>query len=85
MIFTDRQRKLNLLKLKELEEEEEKLRIVAERYKTENKVEFVSFLPHQKKIIDFIEAGKKVILFVSGNRAGKTTLGAILVALVCVP
>ena len=83
--LSDRERKLKLLKLKELEEQEEQLRLKVSHYQENNRVEFVQFLPHQQKIIDFLEKGKKIVLMVTGNRGGKTTLGAIITALICVP
>lgn len=67
--------KIRLAKLKE------KYRI----YQEQNKAQFIKFLPYQQKIIDFIKAGKKTILMVTGNRGGKTTLGSVIVALLCVP
>lgn len=39
--------------------------------------------PHQRKALDLIEAGKKVVLVQGANRIGKTVLGACLVGAAC--
>ena len=56
-----------------------------DNYKSTHKAEFATFLPHQQKVLDFIQAEKKTVLMVTGNRGGKTTVGAIITAAICVP
>lgn len=62
-----------------------KARGLEAEYREKNRAEFAVFLPHQRRALGLIRERKKTIVMVTGNRGGKTTTGAILVALLCVP
>ena len=61
----------------------EKLKLQAERYKTENKIEFFEPFEHQERALGHIFNGKKTVLLQGGNRIGKTVLGACVVGMAC--
>ncbi len=50
-----------------------------EEIRETNKIVFYEPFPHQQKIIEYLYAGKKVLLLQGANRIGKTVLGACLV------
>jgi hypothetical protein len=73
---TDEKRLLLEKKIRDLEEV---IRAHVESRKIESWVPW----PHQQRALDFIHAGKKVVLVQGGNRIGKTVFGACLVGSLC--
>lgn len=63
-------------KIEELERAEYTTLQQMKQYKETHLSEFFKPFPHQQRIIDFIEAGKKTIVLHGANRCGKTVLGA---------
>jgi hypothetical protein len=50
-----------------------------EELKRDNKIVFFEPFPHQRRVLELIRGGKKVLLLQGANRIGKTVLGANLV------
>lgn len=60
-----------------------KLKAKVESYKQTNKIEFWQPWLHQQRCLEFIRAGKRVVLLQGSNRIGKTVLGAVICGAAC--
>lgn len=59
------------------------LRKQKEIYIENNKIKFWQPWPHQQKVLDFLNQGKKTVLLQGANRVGKTGLGVNFVGACC--
>lgn len=71
------------IRLKKLQAKRLELESAMQRYKDEHRIEFWKPWPHQRRTLELLDQGKKVVLLQGGNRIGKTVLGACLVVSEC--
>lgn len=74
----------------ELLEEERVLALKGEEYRERNRIEFFRPIgeregeePYQTRVLEYLHAGKKVIVLVGGNGIGKTLMGVVIVGAAC--